>query len=353
MQKIEVGEYSIYLGDVLEQVVELSTRYPKVAVLVDENTKEHCLPLWRKYSPEGDLLVIEIPSGEIHKNLETCRLIWDKLFEARFGRGGLLVNLGGGVIGDMGGFCASTYKRGMDFVQVPTTVLSQVDASVGGKLGIDYGQLKNSIGLFNDPKEVYVHTEFLKTLPPREIRSGFAEILKHALIRDADHWEELKEVEDLSGMDWDEHIGRSVIVKRDIVQIDPIEKGLRKALNFGHTIGHAVESVALESDAPLLHGEAVALGMVCESYISYQTTGLPADEFDAIVNSVKTIYGCPRIDDGDDAYLSLMRNDKKNKGGKINFSLLPRIGDVSVDMEPEESLIIDALAYYRSIQFDE
>ncbi|CAN0054518.1 unnamed protein product, partial [Chrysoparadoxa australica] len=237
----------------------------KVAILVDEHTSEHCLPLIEK----GKHLVIETQSGEINKNLHTCEFIWRQLTEAGFSRRSLLVNLGGGVIGDMGGFAASTYKRGIRFINFPTTLLAMVDANVGGKLGIDFMGFKNHIGLFNDPEKIMVFEAFLKTLPRRELRSGYAEVIKHGLIMDQSYWETIKTA-NFPSLDWKKVIQRSIEIKSAVVLEDPKENGLRKILNFGHTLGHAVETWYLNHEKSLLHGEAIAVGMILEAHISMQ-----------------------------------------------------------------------------------
>ena len=251
-------------------------------VLIDEHTREHCLPTLRPFLGGQEVVYVDVPAGERFKHLETCRDIWEALFRGGVGRRWCCLNLGGGVIGDMGGFAAATYKRGIDFVQIPTTLLSQVDASVGGKLGIDFFEVKNSIGLFANPQAVWVDPRFLSTLPERELRSGYAEVIKHALIADARQWEVLLGVPDPQSLPWEEVIGHSVAIKRDIVEQDPHERGIRKALNFGHTIGHAVESYFLHRDERLFHGEAVAIGMIAESWISQQNRDLKQEELDEI-----------------------------------------------------------------------
>lgn len=322
-------------------------RWSRVAVLVDENTEQHCYPRLAGALPP-DHLLIRIPAGETHKNLDTCRHIWSQMLEARLDRQALLVNLGGGVVGDMGGFCAVAWKRGIRFVQLPTTLLAQVDASTGGKLGIDFEGVKNIIGAFADPLAVLVDTDFLATLPFAELRSGFAEVIKHALIADADQWESLRHIEDLRAANWAELVPRSLAVKRRIVAADPFERGLRKALNFGHTIGHAIESAALLTDRPLLHGEAIAIGMVCESWLSAKKVGLPPEELEQITSCIRQIFGYYPLNNLAKAdLLALMRNDKKNEGAGINFSLLPRIGQVVVNQTATPAEIEASLEYYE------
>lgn len=322
--------------------------YSQLFVIVDENTEQHCLPLLQEKTGLDNLQRIRISAGELHKNIDTCQFIWRSMMQANADRKALTINLGGGVIGDMGGFCAATFKRGMDFVQVPTTLLSQVDASIGGKLGIDFQDVKNSVGLFANPQAVFIDPSFLQTLSQREVRSGFAEIIKHALIADLDQWKTLLAQPDLSAIDWSALIVPSLKIKQKIVEQDPFERGLRKALNFGHTIGHAVESHALTSPEPLLHGEAIAIGMIAELYLSHQQLGLPMASTRQATQFLLSRYDRYIPDaDATQRLIALMYNDKKNEGGQINFSLLPQLGQVEVNQACSEASIADALRYYR------
>ena len=352
MQTLALDTYNIHVGAVSDALPEVLNQqsFSQLFVLVDELTEEHCwpliAPLVESYSPK----LIKIPSGELHKTIGTCQKIWQQLMENRAGRDALMLNLGGGVIGDMGGFAASTFKRGMSFVQIPTTLLSQVDASIGGKLGVDFMQVKNSIGLFRNPQAVLVDPTFLHTLSDRELRSGYAEVIKHSLIADQSQWEDLQNISNLRTADWDAIIPASLKIKQQIVEEDPFEKGLRKALNFGHTIGHAVEGHALETDTPLLHGEAIAIGMIGEAYLSAQRLELPQSDLDQIGNYLVTLYGKATLDTSNYAtYLQLMGNDKKNEGKEINFSLLPATGAVSVNQTATSEEIIAALDYYNGL----
>ena len=352
MPNIQVSDYTIYLGNVWEnlQAFLKTNKYSKLFVLVDENTAENCLPKLQAHISEKEINIIQIPSGEKNKHIGTCQKIWSVLMSGQADRQSLLLNLGGGVIGDMGGFCASTFKRGFDFIQIPTTLLSQVDASIGGKLGIDFEQIKNSIGLFKNPKAVFISPDFLKTLPLEEIRSGFAELIKHGLIDDKKEWEKIIQISALDKVDWLEFIIPSLAVKKRIVEADPLEKGIRKALNFGHTIGHAVEGFALETDKPLLHGEAIAIGMIAESYISHKILGLSSEELDKISHFLLKTYGHYSIKEMPHAdLLQLMQQDKKNEHGLINFSLIQAIGEVSVNQTCETALITESLNYYNSL----
>ncbi len=324
--------------------------YAGWVVLYDAHTRDHCLPLLEPFLADRRVVRVEVPSGERHKHLDTCRFIWESLFRDGVGRRWCCLNLGGGVIGDMGGFAAATFKRGIDFVQIPTTLLSQVDASVGGKLGIDFYDVKNSIGLFANPQAVWVDPGFLRTLPPRELRSGFAEVIKHALIADAQQWGELKTVTDLNSLDWPAVIGHSVAIKRDVVEQDPHERGIRKALNFGHTIGHAVESWHLNRTDRLFHGEAVATGMITESWISQRQRGLTPDQLEEITRYCLAIYGHQPVPESSfPELIALMRQDKKNESTEINFTLLDAPGRAVVNEAATPDVILESLRYYNSL----
>ncbi|MCV9389072.1 3-dehydroquinate synthase [Reichenbachiella ulvae] len=319
-------------------------KYSQIAVIVDENTEEHCLPLVLDALPEHFL--ISIPSGEENKTLSTCESIWMALTEAGFDRKGLIINLGGGVIGDMGGFVASTYKRGMQFLNIPTTLLSQVDASVGGKLGIDFHGFKNHIGVFNEPQNVLIYTGFYETLPKEELRSGFAEVIKHGLIYDAAYWKEVKNIDPFNH-DWTDIVAHSIEIKKKVVTEDPFESGLRKILNFGHTIGHAIESYFLEIPGErLLHGEAIALGMIAEAFLSHKLTGLTKEELDEITSYLVKTYQPKSIDPKlFEEILRLTTQDKKNEGGVVQFSLLKNIGECTINIPIGIPDMVDSLFY--------
>ena len=353
VQTIPVQDYAIHVGEIFPALnAFLKTKKDQViVVIVDENTKEHCLPILQKQLNRKDLIIIHIPAGELHKNIHTCQSIWQQMMDKGLNRNALCINLGGGVIGDMGGFCASTYKRGIDFIQIPTTLLSQVDASIGGKLGIDFNHVKNSVGVFQNPKAVFINPDFLKTLPKLEIRSGFAEIIKHSLIEDAKQWKKIKAIKNWKKVDWPTLLVPSLHIKKRIVEIDPFEKGLRKALNFGHTIGHAVESQYLESKKPLLHGEAVAIGMICESYISHKLSKLSAKDLKGISKLLVQVYGKYKLRKKDyPAMIRLMRKDKKNEKNEINFTLLKAPGKCLVNQSADVPLIVESLDYYRALK---
>tara|TARA_B100000780_G_scaffold205676_1_gene146195 strand:- start:473 stop:1462 length:990 start_codon:yes stop_codon:yes gene_type:complete len=321
VKEIKAIDYSIWIGENSLSKLDIST-YSKVAILVDENTKRDCL---YKLPKIENPLIIEIKSGEEYKNISTCNFIWEQLTINNFDRNSLLINLGGGVIGDMGGFCAVTYKRGLEFIHIPTTLLAMVDASVGGKLGIDFKGFKNQIGLFHNPKAVLISTEFLDTLDESELKSGFAEVIKHALILDNPLWLKLKNTT-FTDLDWEDIINHSVQIKNKIILEDPFEKGERKKLNFGHTFGHAIESYYLEKGTPISHGEAIFMGMILETGISDLSENEKNEIKDYIISNFALPYTPKKT------YLhKFLINDKKNQDGKINFTLLSEIGNCSFD----------------------
>ena len=323
--------------------------FSKLFILVDENSLKYCYsPLVEQIEVFKQAEIIEIESGETSKNIEVCAQIWETLSEYGADRKSIVINLGGGIISDLGGFIASTFKRGIEFINIPTTLLSQVDASIGGKVGINLNNIKNEIGVFNTPSAVFVNSDFLMTLPKREVLSGFAEILKHALIADKEYWKELKET-DIFHADWDKIIEKSIQIKNTIVLKDPTETGMRKALNFGHTIGHAIETYSLEQRnlKPLLHGECIAIGIICEAYLSVKVGKLSKEELTEITvvvlstfkNSNPTNLEAERL-------LELMKHDKKNDKGAIYFTLLSSIGTVEINKIVKSDLIKQSLNYY-------
>ena len=321
MKEVISDNYSIWIGADSLSKLDVS-EYSKVAILVDENTKRDCL---NKLSKVDNSIIIEIKSGEKNKNISTCNFIWQELTNHNFDRNSLLINLGGGVIGDMGGFCASTYKRGIDFIQIPTTLLAMTDASIGGKLGIDFLGLKNQIGLFINPKSVLIYPDFLETLPLDQLKSGFVEVLKHALISDKNLWNKILNTP-FEELNWNDLISLSVEIKNKIILSDSREKGERKKLNFGHTFGHAIESFYLQKDTPILHGQAIALGILIEAKMS-NLSELEKVEITAFILSNFRLPHNPTKNQ----LLKFMRNDKKNLDEKINFTLLDGIGNCSLD----------------------
>lgn len=350
MTNIDCQQYQVVFDRPWETLNELLSQgsYSQVFILVDENTRIHCLPIIvEKISVP--LSVITIPAGEIHKQIQTSQSIWSQLIKHGADRHSCLLNLGGGVIGDMGGFCASTFMRGIDFVQIPTTLLSQVDASVGSKLGIDYEGFKNLVGVFNEPQAVIVYPPFLQTLDKRELRSGCAEVIKHALIRDNVLWDQLTDLTSPDSIATAAIIHRNVEIKKEVVDDDPFEKGVRKILNFGHTIGHAVETEYLQSSDPLLHGEAIAIGMICESWIAVELGMLTKEKCIAIKSYLTLIYpDLPKQITNHEGIMSSMLKDKKNKGGTILASLLEDIGQCTFNVPLSAELIAGSLLAYNS-----
>ncbi|MFD2864193.1 3-dehydroquinate synthase [Mucilaginibacter antarcticus] len=352
MDTIESNNYHIYFEDSLTalRTFVANGNYSRFFVLTDENTAQYCLPLLReKLGDPENFDLIEIPAGEESKDIDFCIGVWKMLIDFGADRQSLLINLGGGVISDLGGFAASTFKRGIDFVHVPTTLLSQVDASVGGKTGIDIDSIKNIIGTFTQPKAVFIEQQFLKTLPARQILSGNAEMLKHGLICDEEYWNLLKtsDLENPTAA----LVYKSVQIKNKIVLEDPHEKNIRKALNFGHTIGHAVETWSLINDKDSLsHGEAIAIGMICEAYLAHKKTGLSAAELEEITRTLTNLY--PRYElkmEHSATLLEYMLKDKKNQNGKINCTLLSTIGQFNIDNVCTNDELLEGLNYYASL----
>lgn len=324
--------------------------YSSLFVLMDENTQKYCYPLISGIF--GNHKTIKILSGEEYKVIETCGFIWNKLSEAGADRNSLLINLGGGVICDMGGFAASVYKRGIDFIHIPTTLLAMCDSCIGGKTAVDMKNMKNVIGTFTDAEAVFVYPLFLASLTERHIRSGFAEMLKHALIADKVMFAEFEAMQTMPEK-FDEFIFRSLKIKQDIVSKDPFEYNIRKSLNFGHTVGHALESYFLEiyPENYLLHGEAVAAGMITESHIAYSLKMIPKSEMQRIIDCILTYFRYPEISENEiESIASLCMNDKKNEKGKMLFSLPEAIGSVKVNIPVSISQIKKSLIFCNSIR---
>ena len=353
MKTIEAQQHSIYFSeqntDFFTDLLHKKT-YSLIFILVDSNTENHCLPHFlTKYSIPDNTEVISIDAGEEHKHIDTCLGVWEALSELGADRNSLLINLGGGVVTDLGGFVAASFKRGIDFINIPTSLLSMVDASVGGKTGVDLGALKNQVGVIINPQGVVIDTEFLTSLPSNEYRSGYAEMLKHGLIQDENYWKVLANFGSITTDDISAHIHHSVGIKNKVVLQDPRENGLRKILNFGHTLGHAIESYCLteENKTTLLHGEAIAIGMIMEAYLSMELLGLTRDECDEIRHVFNAIYPKVSFTKKDiEAILKLLIYDKKNSHGKIKFCLLKAIGTPQWDVEVPEALFNQAFRYY-------
>ena len=355
MQTITANNYSVFFNSSgYENLAEMlkTTLYSKIFILVDENTSQYCLPhLLNNLATEIEIEIIELEVGEIHKNIATCTEVWAALSELGGDRKSILLNLGGGVISDLGGFVACTFKRGIDFINIPTTLLSMVDASIGGKNGVDLGNLKNQIGIIREPKAVIVDTQFLNTLPQNEMRSGLAEMLKHGLIFDKEYWNKFKNLNSLNTDDLNQLIHQSIQIKNTIVSEDLTENGIRKALNFGHTLGHAIESYFLENEAKtsLLHGEAIAIGMILESYISREKNLVTNEEYQEIKYIINDIFDTVTFTQNDiEKIIGLLIFDKKNEFGKVQFALLNGIGNVKINQESDNSLIYKAFEDYNA-----
>jgi len=343
--------YSRHLEDELSVWI---AKYPKgkVFLATEETVNKIWISKYESFLAEQGIQKVIIPSGENNKKLESVAKIWEFLSKNGGDRKSLLINIGGGMLTDLAGFAATTFKRGIDFLNVPTTLLSQVDASVGGKTGINFNGLKNEVGTFKEPVAVVINTDFLKTIDKNNFISGFAEMIKHGLIYNPDHLEELKTF-DFNKIDYDllqEIIRHSVNVKEYFVSNDLTENNIRKALNFGHTIGHAFESFAMEQNRAILHGYAVAYGMIAELFLSVKKCNFPEKNFEELTKWLLQIYGKFEISDGDfERLFELMTHDKKNESGRINFTLLPEIGNIEIDQNCEKEMIFEALEYFRKI----
>ena len=339
---------SEHLAETLGKALD-KCAYDKLFVLTDEHTRELCLPLVDTCLPAGRELITIAP-GDSHKNLETLAYVWNELSNRKGTRRSLMLNLGGGMVTDLGGFAAATFKRGITYINIPTTLLAMVDASAGGKTGINFNGLKNEIGAFSPARFVLLDTEFLRSLDDENIRSGYAEMLKHGLISDTEHWAELLNF-DPAHPDYDalrSLVSRSVSIKERIVEQDPREKGIRKALNFGHTAGHAFESLALKQGRPRLHGYAVAWGIVCELYLSCLRTGFPKDKLRQTVQFIKETYGTFDFDCKQyDRLYEFMTHDKKNESDAVNFTLLADVGDIRINQTAGREEIFEMLDFYR------
>ena len=352
MKSIQTPFYEVHFGryaaTTLKTYLEKSN-FTKVVVVVDGNTKKHCLPHFLKNNPDLKFEIIEIPVGESHKNIETCLLVWRQLSVLEIDRNSLVINLGGGVVTDLGGFVAATFKRGLKFINIPTSLLAMVDASVGGKTGIDLDHSKNQVGTITFAEMVLIDTLYLETLPKTELRSGMAEMLKHGLISDRNYWNQLKNLRPTDTTKLIPLIYRSVEIKNKIVSKDPIEKDIRKFLNFGHTLGHAIETHCLESQTlkTLLHGEAIAVGMVLEAFLSNTLSSLTASDLEAIKETFSEIYNKVSFELSDiKSIIKLLKDDKKNSRGQVNFVLLETIGQCKYDISVPEAAIFKAFEYY-------
>ncbi len=327
-------------------------RHDKIFLLSDDTTHRMCVPRIKHLPCLDGAKEIVVPAGDTNKNMDSVMHVWQELQEGMASRHSLLINTGGGMVTDLGGFAASCFKRGINFINIPTTLLAMADASVGGKTGVNFGMLKNEIGVFSEPEYVLLSTSFLSTLDDKNLRSGYAEMLKHGLISNETMLAELLNFDldlpdfHLLGM----MLADSVAVKERIVAEDPREQGIRKALNVGHTAGHALESWALRRSKPILHGYAVAFGIVAELYLSVVKTGFPIDRMRQITGFIRRNYGSlPITCDDYDEILELMTHDKKNTTGQINFTLLDSVGGIRINQTAKESEIKEALDFFREM----
>lgn len=356
MQAIITENYAIHFNEYCYSELNKylsENRFSKLFILVDENTHNYCLPYFlAQIETNLEIEIIEIDVGEAHKNIETCDGVWQALSELNADRKSLVINLGGGVVTDLGGFVAATFKRGIQFINIPTTLLAMVDASVGGKTGVDLGVLKNQIGVFAYSDMVLVDTHFLNTLPYKEMRSGFAEMLKHGLIQSESYWDALNNLDSLSPNErMAQLIYDSVQIKYNVVLEDPKENGLRKTLNYGHTLGHAIESYCLDTPEKndLLHGEAIAIGLILETFISHKLYNFSFSKLERIKSYIKDLYDNVAFNEKDiTSIIELLKFDKKNTFGNVNFVLLSDIGSTEIDCLVDNDIIREAFAYYAS-----
>jgi len=327
-----------------------SNNYDRIFAVTDENTQRECLPLLQTVLNQYDTQVVTIEAGDVNKDIRQVVKIWEALTNGGASRNSLLVNIGGGMVTDLGGFAGATFKRGIHNLNIPTTLMAAVDAAIGGKTGVNFGGLKNEIGSFYQPDCVMIDCCFLRTLDRKNMLSGYAEMLKHGLISDKETYYKTI-IFDTAKPDYDELtdlVSDSVAIKERIVKADPRERGVRKALNFGHTIGHALESLSFSKNTPVLHGLAVAAGLVCELYLSHKICDLPIEYLRHTANFIRDQYPIISIGCKDyDVIKEFMRHDKKNEGDSINFTLLAEIGDIRINQQVEEALLTEALDFYR------
>jgi 3-dehydroquinate synthase len=352
--KIIENPYPIYIGEInafdFEQFQQIIKAFSQVIIIVDEHTKLYCLPKLMSIPSFRSMKIIEISSGEASKSIHKSIEIWETFTEMNLDRNSLIVNLGGGVISDLGGFVATVFKRGLHYINIPTTLLAMIDASIGGKTGVNYKGFKNQLGIFADPEVVFIDPSFLETLPTRELLSGFAEIIKHALIMDDVLWNMILQIKPEKVLDNSEIIKRAVYVKSNIVNTDPLEKDIRKILNFGHTIAHAIESFSLANDKnPLLHGEAVAIGLICETYISVKKNGFDENQAEIIYKYIRNLFPLYKINPQTiPEIIDIIKQDKKNKNKKLNFTLLTEIGKSLINNDCDENLITESIIFYTN-----
>ncbi len=345
MNSLKLDDYTIFLEHAekhLQQLLE-KQEYSKCIVLMDDNTSKYCLPLLQPMLKDQELHLFSIPAGEINKNITSLTKIWDFISSLNADRQSLLICLGGGMVGDIGGLAAGTYMRGIDYIYFPTSLLALVDASIGGKVAIDYHDLKNQIGLFNNPKAVFIYVDFLNTLPQREMRSGYVELMKHAVIASPHLWEEIvnSDFPDLPKLT--EMIEKSLRIKKQIVESDPYDQNIRKILNFGHTVGHALESCYMLKDKNILHGEAVAFGIIAETYISKEIYELPVNAVEQICTTLKPFCPSDVANVDTEQLMAFVQNDKKNLKGELRFSLIKDLGNARHDVVVEAATVREGI----------
>lgn len=354
-----MGNSKIYSKIIYSRLLEKELsiwidKYPKgkVFLATEETVNEIWVKKFGEFFISNNIKKVVIQAGENNKKIESVAKIWEFLSTNGGDRKSLLINIGGGMLTDLAGFAATTFKRGIDFLNIPTTLLSQVDASVGGKTGINFNGLKNEVGTFKEPVAVIINTDFLKTIDRENLISGFAEMIKHGLIHSPEHLKELKEF-DFETINYDflqEIIRHSVNIKEYFVVNDLTENNIRKALNFGHTVGHAFESLAMEQNRPILHGYAVAYGMIAELFLSAKMCGFPAKDVEELTKWISEVYGKFEISENDfEPLYNLMTHDKKNESGRINFTLLPKIGKIEINQNCHKKLIFDTLKFYQNL----
>ena len=356
-QIIRAQKYQVFVREFIDGSLNAFLHQPeyhksKLFLLIDENTKEYCLDKLLAYNIFlAHANVIQIISGEENKKIENCLKIWKSLIDAKADRNSVLINLGGGVCSDLGGFCAGTFKRGIRYINVPTTLIAQVDAAIGGKVGTNLDGLKNQIGLFNDPSAVFIFTELTKTLPVHQLTAGYAEMLKHALIADKSYWDDLKDIDFKEQVSKFKHVARSIEIKLSLVATDPYDRRDRKLLNFGHTIGHALESMMLDKGYTKIdHGICVAAGMICEAWLSMKVQGLSADSMNEIALTLKDHFQPVLITTSDHDYIiEAITHDKKSEDGVAMFTLLDRIGNGVINVRCSEALVRQSLEYYSNL----
>ena len=356
MHSISANNYELEIGSILDSsFASLLDKYSDVKKIIvsDDNTSEHCVPfLISNYDGLAEAEVVILPAGEENKSLAIVANVWELLTEYGLGRHDLIINVGGGVVTDMGGFIASCYKRGMQFINIPTSLLSMVDASIGGKTGVNLDHYKNQIGVFNDPEAVYIDPIFLSTLESNELLSGYAEMIKHGLIHSTDLFNKVIEQLDIPFELELELLKESIQVKNEVVKRDPLEGGERKILNFGHTIGHVIEGLMLGSEG-MTHGHAVGIGMVFEAYLSTKKGKLSQEEFKTIESAILDVFPVPTFSNDDiQSMTALLTNDKKNKGGKILCCLLEKIGECTFDHEISEQEVTEVFLHYKNQQIN-